>query len=151
MRRVMDDGKKEFVSLREELKLEEDYLKLEQQRKDFTYNITISPTLNNMPIDFPPLLLQPILENAIRHGLTSTVANPHITIHITKEESNLIVQIIDNGHHWDVDKLNEGTGLSLVNRRINLYNEKLAPLHISMNITNANGTISTFTFKNWLT
>lgn len=150
MRRVMDDGKKEFVSLQEELKLEEDYLKLEQQRKDFTYNITVSPPLSNIPIDFPPLLLQPVLENAIRHGLTSTVANPHIEMNITKEESNLIVQITDNGHYWDVDKLNEGTGLSLVNKRINLYNDKLAPLIISMHFTYANGTISTFTFKNWL-
>jgi phosphoglycerate-specific signal transduction histidine kinase len=150
MRRVMDDGKKEFVSLHEELKLEEDYLKLEQQRKHFTYNISLDPALNNMPIDFPPLLLQPVLENAIRHGLTSTVVNPHIEMNITKEESDLIVQITDNGHYWEVNKRNEGTGLSLVHKRINLYNEKLAPLHISMHITYDNRTISTFTFKNWL-
>ncbi|MCA5003724.1 sensor histidine kinase [Sphingobacterium bovistauri] len=150
MRRVMDDGKKEFISLSEELKLEEDYLQLENKRKPFTYTIQISPSITTNAIDFPPLLLQPILENAIRHGLKNEIVNPHIGIKILEKNLDLIFQITDNGKYWDVSKAQNGQGLSLTHKRISIYNEKLDAMKITMDITYQEGTLTRFTFKNWL-
>lgn len=151
MRRVMDDGKKEFISLQEEINLEIDYLKLEQKRKEFSYKITICPAIDTSKIDFPPLLLQPVLENSIRHGLTQTIDNPNIEIVIEKERENLVIKIIDNGLYWDVSKLIEGQGLSLTQKRMTVYNQKLDTMKISWHTVYSKGTITTFTFKNWLT
>lgn len=150
MRRVMDDGIKEFISLQEELNLEEEYLKIEHKRKKFTYNIKISPSLNPLEIEFPPLLLQPILENSIRHGLSSTITNPHIEIEIYKDKKNLVVKIMDNGTYWDVTKFIEGQGFSLTQKRISIYNDKLDAMKILMGTDYSEGTITTFTFINWL-
>lgn len=151
MRRVMDDGKKDFISLEEELNLEEGYLKLENKRKSFSYSTTIEPSINITEIEFPPLILQPTLENSIRHAFTSDVEDPKLAIEIDRNDKDLIVKIIDNGSYWDTATLKEEQGLSLTRKRIAVYNEKLSPIKISMNITYDSGTITTFTLNNWLT
>jgi hypothetical protein len=153
MRDVMDNGKKEFVSLQEELKLEEDYLKLEQERAAFFYTITVSTELDPSLVDFPPLLLQPVLENSIRHAFGQNLADPTITIQISRKDDNLNVEVSDNGNtFWDSDVLQDGYGLSLTRKRIAVYNEKLKGMSIQMEINylQGSGTITTFIFHNWL-
>jgi hypothetical protein len=153
MRNVMDNGKKEFVSLHEELKIEEDYLKLEQQRANFTYTINIAPDLDAKQIDFPPLLLQPVLENSIRHAFNATYLNPVITINIIKKDKSLYIELIDNGSkNWDLERVQEGHGLSLTKKRMAVYNDRLESMSIQMQINYQpnKGTVTTFTLKNWL-
>ncbi|RZK76575.1 MAG: hypothetical protein EOO85_11015 [Pedobacter sp.] len=153
MRDVMDNGRKEFVSLEEELKIEEDYLKLEQKRTFFSYDIKVAADLRPELIDFPPLLLQPILENSIRHAFGSNTTDPTITINIYSLKGALIVEIGDNGTgKWDIDCAREGHGLSLTRKRITVYTEKLGEMSILMDIkyVPGRGTITIFTFQNWL-
>lgn len=153
MRDVMDNGRKEFVSLEEELKIEEDYLKLEQKRTFFSYTITVATELRPALIDFPPLLLQPILENSIRHAFGSDTTDPTITINIYSFKGALIIEIGDNGTtSWDIDSARQGHGLSLTRRRIAVYTEKLGEISIRMDIkcVLGRGTITIFTFQDWL-
>ncbi len=154
MRDVMDNGRKEFVSLQEEFKIEEDYLRLEQERMAFNYVINIAPGLNPSLIDFPPLLLQPILENSIRHAFGAELPDPKVAITVSSVIDALRVEITDNGRiGWDpVGTGEEGYGLSLIRKRIAVYNEKLDSMSIKMQINyqSGRGTITTFTFKNWL-
>ncbi|MEJ6979422.1 histidine kinase [Pedobacter sp. P351] len=153
MRDVMDNGKKEFISLKEELKLEVDYLKLEQERMDFFYFITVAPSLDPSQIDFPPLLLQPVLENSIRHAFSTVLPVPAITVNISRSDTTLCVEVSDNGiADWNTAGLKEGHGLSLIRKRISVYNEKLEAMSIQMQIKyqDGEGTITTFTFQNWL-
>lgn len=153
MRDVMDNGKKEFVSLQEELKLEADYLKLEQERSRFNYVITIAPELDTSQIDFPPLLLQPVLENSIRHAFNRELHHPMINIKILSGDNTLYLEVSDNGNlNWDSVGMHEGYGLSLTRKRIAVYNEKLESMCIQMQINYQPGigTITTFTFQNWL-
>lgn len=153
MRDVMDNGKKEFVSLQEELKLEADYLKLEQERSRFNYVITIAPELDTSQIDFPPLLLQPVLENSIRHAFNRELNHPMINIKILSRDNTLYLEVSDNGNlSWDSAGMHEGYGLSLTRKRIAVYNEKLESMCIQMQINYQPGigTMTTFTFQNWL-
>ncbi len=153
MRDVMDNSKKEFVSLQEELKQEEDYLKLEQERSAFSYTISVSTDLRPSLIDFPPLLLQPVLENSIRHAFGQNLSDPTITIQIFRDTNNLNVKLADNGiTFWNSDGVQEGHGLSLTRKRIAVYNEKLEGMSIQMNVnySEGSGTITTFTLQNWL-
>ncbi|GAB3923887.1 sensor histidine kinase [Mucilaginibacter myungsuensis] len=153
MRNVIDNGKKEFVSLPEELKIEEDYLKLEQQRATFAYNITLAPGLDASQIDMPPLLLQPVLENSLRHAFPVGHPDPELAIDISRTGADLHIEITDNGGTpWDTDNIKEGHGRSLTRKRMAVYNEKLEDMPVTMRTCyNADkGTVTTFTFTNWL-
>ena len=80
------------------------------------------------------LSLQPIVENAIQHGLRKLRYEGNITIRAIKKSSLLVIQVIDNGSGISTERLNEiqtmldknedrrnmGIGLSNVNRRIQL-------------------------------
>ncbi len=153
MRDVMDTGKKEFISLEEEIKIEKGYLQLEQERLAFSYTVDISADISASLIDFPPLLLQPVLENSIRHAFGKQFSSPNILIKIYSVASSLIIEVSDNGNTpWNSTAANEGHGLSLTRKRIAVYNEKLKSLPIQMQIKyqTGTGTITTFTFQNWL-
>jgi hypothetical protein len=152
MRDVMDNSRKEFISLYEELTIETDYLKLEQERMDFSYIIDIAPEIPVSMIDFPPLLLQPVLENSIRHAFNRDFASPMIHITVFSEGSTLYVDIADNGNvNWDSALVQEGYGLSLIRKRMAVYNDKLEAMSIKMQINykEGTGTMTRFTFQNW--
>ncbi|WP_169304413.1 sensor histidine kinase [Pedobacter frigoris] len=153
MRDVMNNGRKEFISLHEELALETDYLKLEQERMDFSYSIEIAPEIQASMIDFPPLLLQPVLENSIRHAFNRDLASPVIYIRVFNEDNTLYVDIADNGNaSWDSAAVHEGHGLSLIRKRMAVYNDKLEMMSIDMQINykEGTGTMTRFTLQNWL-
>lgn len=152
MRTIMDYGKKEFISLKEELNLETDYLKLEQKRNHFSFNTHIEPGIDTALIDFPPLLLQPVLENSLRHAFVNSTAKPILEILINVAQNDLVITIKDNGIGWNTTINAEGHGLGLVRKRIELLNEKIADMPISTMVVAApdEGTSTIFTFKNWL-
>jgi hypothetical protein len=71
MREVLNMSNREYISLEEELKHLEDYLQLEQMRFSgaLEYHIQVDPELDANYLNLPPMLLQPYVENAIKHGL----------------------------------------------------------------------------------
>src|SRR6185436_14435634 len=71
IRQTMELSGKKLVSLEEEIKYLSTYLKLEHTRFDenFNYDISVAPDLTPETIYLPPLLLQPFVENSIRHGI----------------------------------------------------------------------------------
>lgn len=151
LRTVMDAGKKEFISLQEELAIAESYMQLEQKRKPFSYTInnTCGTTLSET--DFSPLLLQPVLENSIHHGFTKEIIKPAVTIDIVCKGKELQVRITDNGKGFDSANAKKGHGLELVEKRIALMNEKPGNnIKMEINSETGKGTITTFTFNNWL-
>lgn len=152
MRNIMDQGQKEFISLEEELKLETNFLQLEQKRKNFRFEIESEAQIEQAQVDFPPLLLQPVLENSVRHAFGQK-EDPFLKISILSVENDLIVEITDNGPGWDAGEYQEGHGIGLVRKRIELINKKVQTMRIEMHIAavkNA-GVTTTFLFKDWLT
>jgi|GEM_PF-907731 len=153
MRDVMDNGKKEFISLEEELLLESGYLKLEQERRDFIFHIHVAADLESSQIDIPPLLLQPVLENSVRHAFALDHKNPILNITLSKVGANLVIEVSDNGRNrWDIEGARFGHGLSLTRKRIAVYNERLEGMSIQMEVryVSEQGTFTTFAFKDWL-
>ena len=97
-RQILNLSEKDFISLKEEIETNEIYLEIEKARfnDDFEY------TINNMGVDlghwkFPSLLLQPIIENAIKHGLLHLKKQKRMIITIKQTEEELQVCIVDNG------------------------------------------------------
>lgn len=152
MRTIMDSGRKDLVSLAEEIAIEEKYIVLEQKRKAFTYTFRIECGNELSSIDFPPLLLQPIIENSIRHGLAESVHNPTLTITIRCDATDLVVAIADNGIGYDPLVKEQGHGLSLTGKRIALINEKLPAMRIIIQTKSSpnTGTTTEIRLLKWL-
>ena len=151
LRTIMDAGKKEYISLKEELNLEESYINLERKRKAFTYQMNNNCRRDLNEIEFPPLLLQPIIENCLHHGFSSNIQHPSIVVTVNCIKEELLISVEDNGQGFNVKSIETGHGISLVQKRISLFNEKLRNMTISMNVESTDrGTVTTFSFQNWL-
>lgn len=100
-RKILDDSNKEMISLEEEIELFSLYIDLEKARFGDTLkiNIQIDPNLDRENIFFPPMLVQPHVENAIKHGLLHTIGEKKLDISIgyADNEANLKIVIDDNG------------------------------------------------------
>lgn len=100
LRMVIDKTGEKMISLDEELKMLELYLKLESSRNKelFTYRIELDKKLKTENIQIPPLLIQPIVENAVKHGiLNKEEEGGEISIIITQSKGFLIIEVNDNG------------------------------------------------------
>lgn len=122
---------REIVPVREEMEFLEDYLKLEKLKYDGRLDYIIWLDKGCGEKEIPKLLLQPIVENSIRHGMGNT--NAPILIRILAESSEvkgigrvLILTVRDNGVGFDsrsVEKKKEGehVGVDNVRARVELY------------------------------
>ncbi|RZJ46640.1 MAG: sensor histidine kinase, partial [Flavobacterium sp.] len=148
-RNVLDD--KELISLSQEKTLLDDYLQMEQLRFGFKYEISRSENLDLDNIEIPSMLLQPFVENAVKHGISQKAKDGKIIISFIKEANDLILTVTDNGNGFDTTKKNNGLGLQLSNSRIkllnNIYKENRFNLEIQSNI---DGTKIKLTLTDWL-
>lgn len=107
MHYVLENTATTCTTLTKELDYVKTYLSIQQLRFGDRVNVTfqIQEDLDTDEYKILPLLLQPIVENAIIHGLENINENGHITISITTQDSNLIITIRDNGIGMDADSL----------------------------------------------
>jgi ligand-binding sensor domain-containing protein len=99
MRYTLDMSQKTSVPLANEIKVLHLYLELESLRfeKDFEYTITIAENVEPLDIYIPPMLLQPYIENAIKHGLLHRSGHKKLSINIRLHDKNLHCSIEDDG------------------------------------------------------
>jgi len=148
-RNVLDS--KELVSLTEEKTLLDDYLQMEQLRFGFQYSINSSVNLDTENIEIPSMLLQPLVENAVKHGIAEKGAEGKIIVCFEKQASDLILSIKDNGKGFDATQTYNGLGLALSKNRISLLNTiyKNTPLVLDIQ-SGIDGTMVTITLTQWL-
>src|SRR5690606_16916498 len=147
-RSILDN--QNYNTVQTEINLLTDYLEMEKLRDIFHFQINISENLDR-EVEIPSMLLQPLLENAITHGL-STLENGKILVQFGRSNDDLIISIEDNGIGFDSQKDYQGFGLKLTKERISLLNQihKETPIHITIDSNNT-GTKIFIHFKNWLT
>ncbi|WP_420574218.1 histidine kinase [Kordia sp.] len=100
IRRFFELSKENEITLKEEIKLLENYLEIEKLRfkEKLTYQIIIHEELPINSTKIPTMLLQPIVENAVNHGIFNKEENGMITLQfIYIDTSTFRVEIIDNG------------------------------------------------------
>lgn len=132
MRMVLDYSKKDFITLREEIELNELYLKLEhfRFRDKFDYNFETHIDGHELDVEVPPMLIQPFIENAVWHGLRYLKDKGKLTVLFTKVSDNIIVTISDNGIgraksqalKTENQKNHKSTGLNNVTNRLAVLN-----------------------------
>lgn len=117
LRGVLGNSNKRLVSLEDELKIVQHYCDLEKLRRDFMCTITTQTETDTSLIEVPFMLLQPLVENAIKHGISKTDKQGELRIDIQELDAVLTISILDNGPgigHTTLDHLKQkGKGLNL--------------------------------------
>ena|SRR5690349_13262204 len=112
-----------FVALQEELNFIDDYLDIEVARfgRD---NLQIFKHVDQNTLDafVPSMLLQPIIENSLKHGLAAKLAGGQITIRTSLNDGRLVIEVEDNGAGIPEERMPQvyvdGIGISNVHERL---------------------------------
>lgn len=129
------DIDEDFVKLDKEIEHAKNYLDIQKIRYDNKFTYEFIKKIETSSLYVPKLILQPIIENAIYHGIREKKSKSYIKIIVEKNPEYLIIKIIDNGLGPKEKKENiptklGGIGMENVNNRIKLlcgekYNLKM--------------------------
>lgn len=123
----------QLISLKDEVKLVQSYLFIEKERFGERIQVVWEGE-ESIDITLPPLTLQPLVENAINHGLSQSAERGEIRIRLSEQKDAVNVQVIDNGVGMDEQTIQSllenktGRGIGLINtdRRLErIYGEGL--------------------------
>jgi sensor histidine kinase YesM len=128
-RRTLQVSEKEFIRLEEELSFIEDYLEIEKARFGDRLQVVQHVTVQEALI--PSFTLQPLVENAIKHGAAPKIGTTTIRIEVTQAADRLTLQVIDDGMgipaHQLKNVLERGYGLrNLTDRLAILYHSNFS-------------------------
>ncbi|PZT57555.1 ATP-binding protein [Paenibacillus silvae] len=128
-------NREQLVPLYKELELVQSYVHLEQARFEdrLVVKYDVQPDIR---LFLPPLTIQPLMENAIRHGVMERAVGGTVMLHIYEESDHVIIRVQDNGVGISPDRMAQvksgrtegpgGVGLHNINRRLmSLYGTAL--------------------------
>lgn len=125
IRRFLDQARKNEHPIEEEITTLELYLSLESLRAkhSFTYRFEVDQDLDPFNTDIPTSLLQPLVENAIWHGLVPrNDGGGLLLIRFELQERNLVLTVEDNGvgkkHQKSTRKKHESKGMLIIRERL---------------------------------
>ncbi len=131
MRRMLQASEKVYIDLAEEIRHLRLYLDLEKMRfeEDFSYQIHIENIPDTQALNIPSMLLQPLVENALKHGLLHKKGAKHLDIRFRGELQNSIlhIEIEDNGIGREksktLHKSNSGFATKAIKKRIEILSK----------------------------
>ncbi|WP_087563377.1 sensor histidine kinase [Polaribacter sp. SA4-10] len=133
LRSVLNNSRLEEISLKDEIESLKNYLELEKQMSSKTFEYFIETSLNNIDSEeilIPPMLIQPFIENSIKHGIQLNSKEGKITISFEVKHQFLQCRISDNGigiHQSKKQKENEShhsVALKVTKERIKNLSKK---------------------------
>jgi sensor histidine kinase YesM len=129
---LSDNPNNAEISLRDELELIESYLDFEQMQSNdhFNYRVEVDPYIDPTNTFIPPMLLQPFIENAVKHGLLLSDKKGELVINIDQIDASLMITIADDGvgiaysksYYQVITNKPSSIGLEIVKERISLLN-----------------------------
>lgn len=112
-RLILENSRKESISLEEEITTLQNYLMIQQKRyNNFDYELVVEDSLDPEDVWLPPMLTQPFVENAIEHGMQNLSYKGLLQIVFRPHKGKLNISIADNGSGIDPNKANN-THISL--------------------------------------
>lgn len=131
LRRTLNTSGESLITIEEELSLVESYLALEKIRFEERLNFIIEPCPECMKCKIPPLMLQTLVENAVKHGIDKSVSGGDVTISMKIHTNHLEIHVTNPGKLGN--KNSKGIGLENTRRRLRLLFQENA--HLSLNNT----------------
>jgi len=124
LRITLDKSRSKTTTLEQELDTVRAFMNIQKVRMGdrLQFSIEVADNLKKAPL--PPMLIQPLVENAIKHGLEPNVAGGRIEISVTRDNGILRIMVADTGAGL-LENPGKGVGLTNVRQRLkSLYGEK---------------------------
>jgi two-component system LytT family sensor kinase len=114
------------VALLDELDLVREYLAIESMRFPDRLRVSVDASPEAEACRIPPLLLQPLVENAVRHGISASSAAGRVEVRARVSGGRLEIDVVDDGPGLDAPSPSPGSGTGLTNTRerlVQLYGD----------------------------
>jgi two-component system LytT family sensor kinase len=143
LRRLMRSHQ-HFVTLREELESIDEYLAIEVVRFGPKLQVEKDISADTYEVVVPSMILQPLVENSIKHGLSRKVGAGAIVIRSWREHGRAVIEVEDDGMGFVLDRLQEpmASGIGLANVRERLRVIYGATYQLTMTSEPGKGTIA---------
>jgi sensor histidine kinase YesM len=130
LRYSLDSNAKSLVSLEQELEITEKYLEIEKVRFDkrLVYKIDCDPRFSETKL--PPLSLQTLVENSIKHVVSNTSEQTEIIVSVKENGKSIEIGVCDNGNGFSESELKENHGLDNLRKRLETIFDGNATLEI---------------------
>ncbi|MGN6495441.1 MAG: sensor histidine kinase [Agriterribacter sp.] len=164
IRMTLDHSRESFVSLHENIEYLHAYIEMEKLRFDNTlsYHLSVEEGIDVHEFFFPTLIIQPVIENAIWHGLLPSKKEKILQVFFTRIEDKIRCTVCDNGigieqserNKTAYDNTHRSWGLENLRNRIRIFNEKydvqgtLEIIDMASRGTGDHGTCVILTFRN---
>ena len=144
MRRVLEDGTRQQVPLAEEMEFVQKYMDIQKVRFADRLQLYVNIGSELYPAQIPSLILQPMVENAVKHGIAKRAEGGAIRITASQSEGKLTVTVCNDGPQlppdWEMTR--SGIGISNVRTRLqSLYGDHF---ELSMRSREAGGVDASF-------
>jgi sensor histidine kinase YesM len=120
MRYILYECSAPRIPIKNEIKIIEDYIQLEQLRYDERLNIDFNKNIDNEDAEIAPLILLPFVENAFKHGVSESRFNTFIHLDLELQNGQLKMQIQNSKDEDDTPINSNGIGLRNVRRQLDL-------------------------------
>lgn len=120
LRNTLQMGKNKVIPFNEELKIVNDYLSLESIRYEERLKIKMEIDAKSFDFEVPPLMIQTLVENGIKHGISKLTEGGIIKISTQVEKEKLTVTIINSGQLKDNQESETGFGIKNTRQRLQL-------------------------------
>jgi LytS/YehU family sensor histidine kinase len=119
LRYALNAGQQEMVALSKELEIVKDYLEIESLRFEDRLSVDYNVSAEAGAVSIPTMLLQTLVENAIKHGIADLPRGGRVKIEGSVGDGMLLVQVV-NSRRPGAEKQGEGTGLRNSAERLRL-------------------------------
>ena len=108
-RQILENSNENYISLTEEVDMITNYLSIQQllYNNKFDFHITVEESVETDAIFLPPMLTQPFIENAIKHGLSGKTSHGLVDIRFYLKDAKLFFEVLDNGKGFNASKKTE--------------------------------------------
>jgi two-component system, LytTR family, sensor kinase len=125
LRLTLDRVGTQHVSLKDELDFLRKYLEIEKTRFGERLQVHMEVDLDTLDAAVPNLVLQPLVENALRHGIGPKIGGGRVDISARREGGDLWLEVRDNGVGLTNDAFHKGVGLTNTRSRLeHLYGDR---------------------------
>ncbi|MFN8243548.1 MAG: histidine kinase [Ferruginibacter sp.] len=132
IRKTMEFSTHSFISVEEEINYLKEYIVLEQLRMPgaFSFTVTADPAINAAATEIPSMMIQPLIENSIRHGIKHLQNRKGvITLELIQEENFIVCRVTDNGtgrdyarrlHQYNPYSQHKSYGIDIIQKRLEI-------------------------------
>ncbi|SFE27821.1 sensor histidine kinase [Spirosoma endophyticum] len=125
-------SRRDLVPVRDELAFVRKYLHLEKARFGKRLQVTVQVGAGVLDYLMPPMLLQPLVENSVRHGIAPLIEGGEVCIRIERRQEHLHLEVLDTGVGMSGSEANS-QGVGLANTRMRLFKTYGSTLQLTVN------------------